>query len=109
MLGKAAVIGKADVGLRNAGEETPVAPGAALRPFILRRTKEQVAKDLPAKTEQTIYCDLEPAQRKLYDELREHYRQLAARPRRRATGSRSRRSRSSRRCCACARRPATRA
>ena len=47
---------------------------SALRPFILRRTKDQVAKDLPAKTEQTVYCDLEPAQRKLYDELREHYR-----------------------------------
>ena len=46
----------------------------AIRPFILRRTKEQVAKDLPAKLEQTIFCELEPAQRKLYDELRQHYR-----------------------------------
>jgi superfamily II DNA or RNA helicase len=45
-----------------------------LRPFILRRTKEQVATDLPARLEQTIYCELEPPQRKLYDELREHYR-----------------------------------
>ncbi len=47
----------------------------ALRPFILRRTKAQVAKDLPEKLEQTIQCDLEPPQRALYDELREHYRQ----------------------------------
>ncbi|CAN5402859.1 hypothetical protein BH09PLA1_BH09PLA1_09350 [soil metagenome] len=47
----------------------------ALRPFILRRTKAQVAKELPEKLEQTIHCDLEPKQRKLYDELREHYRQ----------------------------------
>ena len=31
----------------------------ALRPFILRRTKEQVAPELPEKTEQTIYCELE--------------------------------------------------
>lgn len=46
----------------------------ALRPFILRRTKEQVARELPAKTEQTLYCELEPAQRKLYNELRRHYR-----------------------------------
>jgi superfamily II DNA or RNA helicase len=46
----------------------------ALRPFILRRTKAQVAADLPEKTEQTIYCELEAAQRKLYDELRDHYR-----------------------------------
>src|SRR5215469_10859145 len=47
----------------------------ALRPFILRRTKEQVARELPAKTEQTVYCELEPQQRKLYDELRKHYRE----------------------------------
>ncbi|MGH7215179.1 MAG: DEAD/DEAH box helicase, partial [Tepidisphaeraceae bacterium] len=46
-----------------------------LRPFILRRTKQQVAPELPPRTEQTIYCELEPAQRKLYDELKEHYRQ----------------------------------
>jgi superfamily II DNA or RNA helicase len=46
----------------------------ALRPFILRRTKEQVLSDLPEKTEQTLYCELEAPQRKLYDELRKHYR-----------------------------------
>jgi len=46
----------------------------SLRPFILRRTKEQVASDLPEKLEQTITCELEPDQRKLYDELRNHYR-----------------------------------
>ncbi len=46
----------------------------AVRPFILRRTKEQVARDLPAKTEQTISCELESSQRSLYDELRDHYR-----------------------------------
>jgi superfamily II DNA or RNA helicase len=45
-----------------------------LRPFILRRTKEQVASDLPPKSEQTIYCELERPQRALYDELRTHYR-----------------------------------
>ena len=33
-----------------------------------------MAKDLPAKLEQTIFCELEPAQLKLYDELRQHYR-----------------------------------
>ena len=47
----------------------------ALRPFILRRTKQQVASDLPEKLEQTLFCELEPAQRKQYDELRAHYRQ----------------------------------
>jgi SNF2 family DNA or RNA helicase len=46
----------------------------ALRPFILRRTKEQVARDLPEKLEQTVFCELEAEQRKLYNELRDHYR-----------------------------------
>ena len=46
----------------------------ALRPFILRRTKQQVLKDLPPKTEQTIVCEMDPPQRKIYDELLRHYR-----------------------------------
>jgi hypothetical protein len=46
----------------------------ALRPFILRRTKEQVASDLPAKTEQTLMCELDVEQRRFYDEIRDHYR-----------------------------------
>ena len=51
----------------------------ALRPFILRRTKSQVVQDLPEKTEQTLTCTMEPAQRKLYEELRAHYRQALLR------------------------------
>ncbi|MEM9848986.1 MAG: DEAD/DEAH box helicase, partial [Bacteroidota bacterium] len=39
-------------------------------PFILRRTKEQVAKDLPEKIETIIYCEMDRAQRKLYDNLK---------------------------------------
>jgi SNF2 family DNA or RNA helicase len=46
----------------------------AIRPFILRRTKTQVAPELPDRVEQTIWCELEPKQRKLYDELRDFYR-----------------------------------
>jgi superfamily II DNA or RNA helicase len=46
----------------------------AIAPFILRRTKQQVLKDLPDKTEQTIHCELSPAERKHYDELRDYYR-----------------------------------
>lgn len=38
-------------------------------PFILRRTKEQVLKDLPMKEEQYIYCKMENNQRKLYDTI----------------------------------------
>ena len=50
----------------------------AVRPFILRRTKEQVAEELPPKTEETIFCDMTPKQSKLYNELRDHYRSILA-------------------------------
>jgi len=60
--------------LRNPDEDTRKLLAHALRPFILRRTKEQVAQELPAKLEQTIYCEMEPRQRALYNELRLHYR-----------------------------------
>ncbi|MFP4526488.1 MAG: SNF2-related protein [Bacteroidales bacterium] len=38
-----------------------------IQPFILRRTKHDVAKELPEKTEQTIYCDMPEEQRRYYD------------------------------------------
>lgn len=38
-----------------------------IRPFILRRTKEHVEKELPPKVEQTLMLELPPAQRHLYD------------------------------------------
>ncbi len=40
-----------------------------LRPFLLRRRKADVAKELPAKIEQVVPCDLGPAQRSVYDAL----------------------------------------
>ena len=45
-------------------------------PFILRRTKDQVAPELPPRTEKVLYCDMEPAQRKLYNRIRDYYRGL---------------------------------
>ncbi|MEA2162044.1 MAG: hypothetical protein QOK37_171 [Thermoanaerobaculia bacterium] len=66
--------------LRDAGGKTAQAAESramlarTVRPFILRRTKAQVATELPDRVEQTVYCDLEPKQRKLYDELRDFYR-----------------------------------
>lgn len=47
----------------------------AVKPFILRRTKQQVAQELPEKTEQVLYCELDRKQRKLYNEIRDHYRE----------------------------------
>ena len=46
----------------------------AVKPMILRRTKAQVEPQLPARTEQTILCELDGPQRKFYDKLRDHYR-----------------------------------
>jgi hypothetical protein len=43
-------------------------------PFLLRRTKEQVAKDLPEKTETILYCEMGPEQRKIYESYRNVYR-----------------------------------
>ncbi len=43
-------------------------------PFILRRTKEQVATELPPRTERIIYTDMDSAQKKLYTQTRERYR-----------------------------------
>jgi SNF2 family DNA or RNA helicase len=39
-----------------------------IQPFILRRTKEMVAQDLPPVTEQTVFCDMTDEQFKVYDE-----------------------------------------
>ncbi len=43
-------------------------------PFILRRTKAQVAPELPPRTERIIFSDMEPAQRKFYNKTKEYYR-----------------------------------
>ena len=46
----------------------------AVRPYLLRRTKSEVLSDLPEKTEQTLFVELGETQRKVYDELRHHFR-----------------------------------
>ncbi|MBP9102685.1 MAG: DEAD/DEAH box helicase family protein [Chitinophagaceae bacterium] len=45
-----------------------------LFPFILRRTKEQVAKDLPEKQEMILFCEMESKQRNIYDAYRNDFR-----------------------------------
>jgi superfamily II DNA or RNA helicase len=41
-------------------------------PFILRRTKEQVAPDLPPKTEMVLWCEMETDQRLAYESIRDN-------------------------------------
>ena len=74
MLGAARGFAAAGMGESVADMGTRELLARALRPFILRRTKQQVASDLPERLEQTIYVELEPEERAQYDELRDHYR-----------------------------------
>lgn len=46
-----------------------------IKPFILRRTKSQVAKELPNKTESVIYCEMGKKQRKVYDDFKAYFRE----------------------------------
>ncbi len=60
------------------GEDSPellALVARALRPFLLRRTKTEVAPDLPERNEATLVVELEGRQRALYDELAAHYRE----------------------------------
>ena len=75
MLGTSGAFPLAGGSKQNPDGETRKLLSRALRPFLLRRTKEQVAKQLPPKIEQTIYCEMETRQRTLYNELRDHYRE----------------------------------
>ena len=47
---------------------------ALIKPFILRRHKSQVAKELPAKTEQLSYCPMTEEQAHAYEETKSFYR-----------------------------------
>ena len=74
MLGTASVFKLGGGTMLNPDEKTRRLLSQALRPFILRRTKEQVARELPPKSEQTLYCEMEAAERRRYEDLRQHYR-----------------------------------
>jgi len=45
-----------------------------ISPFLLRRTKEEVAPELPAKSEQIFYCPMHPEQKRLYEQVRDQCR-----------------------------------
>ena len=51
-------------------EEMRVRLADRVRPFLLRRTKEQVLKDLPPRTEMVRWVEIEGGQRDLYESLR---------------------------------------
>ncbi len=59
---------------KNGDKEAAVRLRRLVYPFILRRTKEQVARDLPDKTEMILWCEMGEEQRKIYDSFKESYR-----------------------------------
>ena len=72
VLGRSSLFARATSG--GSDPETISLLARGLRPFILRRTKQQVARELPARTEQTLLCELSKPERALYEELRQRYR-----------------------------------
>jgi superfamily II DNA or RNA helicase len=74
LLGSSSAFRKASVIQARDGGEDLALLSRALKPLILRRTKDQVAPELPSRTEQTIYCELDEPQRHAYDQLRTFYR-----------------------------------
>lgn len=49
---------------------------ARIKPFVLRRTKQQVATELPEKTEMVLYCEMKPAQQEIYHKHEEEIREM---------------------------------
>jgi len=47
---------------------------AMIKPFVLRRTKEQVATELPPKTETLFYCQMSEEQSSVYEKVKSEYR-----------------------------------
>jgi len=61
-----------------------------VRPFLLRRTKAEVAKDLPAKIEQIAYCELTDEQKGVYRQILEEGRKQVSELSGKASGGRDR-------------------
>lgn len=59
---------------REGDEKTTETLRRLVYPFILRRTKDQVALDLPPRSEEILWEEMEPAQRSIYNRTRDEYR-----------------------------------
>jgi hypothetical protein len=59
---------------KNKDEQVAAELQKIINPFVLRRTKEQVMKELPPKTESILYCKMEEEQMKIYKAYRNKYR-----------------------------------
>jgi non-specific serine/threonine protein kinase len=59
---------------RNGDKEAAARLRKLVYPFVLRRTKEQVARDLPDRTEMILWCEMGEEQRRIYNQFKETYR-----------------------------------
>jgi SNF2 family DNA or RNA helicase len=60
----------------DANEEIAKVLKAKISPFLLRRLKSDVLKELPSKQEQVIYVDMDEAHKRFYNQKRDYYRQI---------------------------------
>jgi SNF2 family DNA or RNA helicase len=57
-------------------EEKAARLQALIKPFVLRRTKSQVATELPPKTENLFYCQMSEDQKEYYEKIKSEYRNV---------------------------------
>jgi len=60
----------------DSNEEVAKVLRAKISPFLLRRLKKDVLKDLPAKQEQVVYVDMDEAHKKFYEQKRDYYKKM---------------------------------
>jgi superfamily II DNA or RNA helicase len=73
MLGSLARFRRTFAGRSQPEDEATRLLARLVRPLILRRTKQEVAAELPARVEQVVYCELSRPERTRYDQLLAHY------------------------------------
>ncbi|MBS8121946.1 SNF2-related protein [Candidatus Vampirococcus lugosii] len=59
---------------KNANKEELKILSQKIKPFVIRRTKEEVLKEIPPKIENITYLRMPQKQKKFYDELKEAYK-----------------------------------
>ncbi len=60
----------------DANEEIARILKAKISPFLLRRLKQDVLKDLPAKQEQVVFVDMDENHKKFYNQKRDYYKEI---------------------------------
>lgn len=59
---------------KNKDQPTALLLQKMVKPFLLRRTKSQVATDLPERIENIIYCEMGPTQKSYYEAMKNEIR-----------------------------------